>query len=298
MMKTYGLVFFLIILSCKPDTSKTSEYFDIGIIADCQFCDCPNNSVRYYRNSTKRLQEAVTVFNSKALKYVIHLGDFIDRDFASFDSVLPIWNTIKSDKKHVLGNHDFSVVDSLKPLVPMKLGLSKRYYSFKIHNWRFIVLDGNDLSKHGAISREKRTETDSLYNLLVKDSLPNLKPWNGGLSRTQLHWVKSELNDALHNNEWVGFYCHFPVARDPDMHNIWNYSQFLELIADYKNVKFYFNGHNHDGDYLEQNGVHFLTFKGMVDTSYSSAFSIVRMTKDSIIVKGYGRETSRGLKIK
>ena len=106
------------------------------------------------------------------------------------------------------------------------------------------------------------------------------------------------MNDALQDKEQVGFYCHFPVGRHGEMHNIWNYNQFLELINDYPNVKFYFNGHNHNGDYIEKEGVHFLTFKGMVDTPNSSAFSVARFTRDSIKVKGYGRETTRGLKIK
>lgn len=120
----YIFFFYIIVLACKPSTDKPLEYFDVGIIADCQYCNCDNSGVRFYKNSIKRLQEAVSVFNSKDLEYVVHLGDFIDRDYTSFDSVLPIWNALKSEKKHVLGNHDFSVADSLKRLVPAKMGLS------------------------------------------------------------------------------------------------------------------------------------------------------------------------------
>lgn len=110
--------------------------------------------------------------------------------------------------------------------------------------------------------------------------------------------MKKQLDEALQHEEQVGFYCHFPVAKDGEIHNLWNYKQFLKLIEGYDNVKFYFNGHNHNGDYVEKDGVHFLTFKGMVDTPNTSAFSIARFTKDSIMVKGYGREMDRGLKIK
>ncbi|WP_242118230.1 metallophosphoesterase [Aestuariivivens sediminicola] len=297
-MRYSFLCLVLLFLACKLGEKKSSGYFDVGIIADCQYCDCDASGIRYYRTASGRLQEAVNVFNSKELKYVVHLGDFIDREFSSYNAVVPIWNTLKANKRHVLGNHDFSVADTLKPLVLSKLGLTHRYYSFKVNSWRFIVLDGNDLSAHGAISAEKKKETDSLFKVLQKDSLPNLKPWNGGLSRDQLAWVKGELDDALRNDERVGFYCHFPVARPLEMHNLWNDSQFLNLIEGYSNVKFYFNGHNHNGDYTEKNGVHFLTFKGMVDTPDTSAFSIARITEDSILIKGYGRENSRRLKIK
>ena len=127
---------------------------------------------------------------------------------------------------------------------------------------------------------------------------PNLQTWNGGLSSSQLLWVKEELNKAKSNNEQVGFYCHFPVGRDGEAHNLWNYKQFVQLIAAYDNVKFYFNGHNHNGDYIAKNQVHYLTFKGMLDTENTSAFATVKFTTDSIFIKGYDREISRGLKIK
>ncbi len=292
------LVFTLFLIACKSNTETSiSSDFEIGIIADCQYCNCDSQGNRFYRRSTSKFKSAIEKFNTKNLDYTIHLGDFIDRNFESFDSVLPIWNSLKSEKFHVLGNHDFSVSDSLKSLVPVKMGLKNRYYSFIKNNWRFIVLDGNDLSYHGAISNTKKKETDSLFNLLKNENAPNLQTWNGGLSLEQLQWIKEELIKAKNKNEHVGFYCHFPAGRNGAGHNLWNYKQFLQLIDSYDNVKFYFNGHNHNGDYLEKNSVHHLTFKGMLDTENTSAFATAKFTKDSIFIKGYGREPSRGLKI-
>ena len=297
MKKLFLLTFILIACKSKTEPSVYSD-FEIGIIADCQYCDCDSQGNRFYRKSPDKFKFAIEKLNTKSLDYTIHLGDFIDRHFESFDTVLPIWNRLKSEKYHVLGNHDFSVVDSLKSLVPKKMGLEKRYYSFVKNNWRFIVLDGNDLSYYGAITNVKQKETDSLFNLLKKENEPNMQSWNGGLSLEQLKWVKEELDIATSKSEYVGFYCHFPAVKDKEIHNLWNYKQFLKLIEPYENIKFYFNGHNHNGDYLKLNEVHHVTFKGMVDTSDSTAFSVVKFTKDSIFVNGYGRETSRSLKIK
>ena len=196
------------------------------------------------------------------------------------------------------GTYDFSVADSLKSESILKMGLKNRYYSITKNNWRFIILDGNDLSFHGAISEIKKQQTDSLFQLLTPKKLLNLQKWNGGLSLSQLNWVKNELETAKANNENVGFYCHFPAVKDGEVHNLWNYKQFIDLIDNYKNVKFYFNGHNHNGDYVLKNGVHHLTFKGMVDTENTSAFATATISKDSIIIDGYGREPSRRLKIK
>jgi predicted phosphodiesterase len=293
------LLMVALVTACKskPET-KESSYFEIGIISDCQYCDCNPRGNRFYRKSLKRLKYAVQELNKKNLLYTIHLGDFIDHDFKSFDSVLPVWNQLKSQKYHVLGNHDFSVADSLKPLVFSKMKLKKRYYSFVKNNWRFIVLDGSDLSYYGTLSNEKRQERDSVFNALKSKNAPNSKIWNGGLSASQLQWIKTELDQAQINNENVGFYCHFPAVKKEVVHNLWNYKQFLNLINDYENVKFYFNGHNHNGDYIEKNGVHHLTYKGMLDTKDSLAFATVKFTKDTIIVVGHGREVSRSLKIK
>ncbi|MBT8302705.1 MAG: metallophosphoesterase, partial [Maribacter sp.] len=277
-----------------------NEYpqFDIAVVADCQYCYCEPTEVRFYQKSADRLREAVQTLNEERLDYTIHLGDFIDRDFSSFDTLTPIWNSLRSNRYHVLGNHDFSVADSLKHLVIEKMGIKDRYYSIVRNKWRFIVLDGNDLSVHGALTEIKKQQTDSLFNLLADKNMPNVEPWNGGLSTEQLQWVESELQQATANKERVGFYCHFPVLGISDRHNLWNYKQLLALIDKYDCVKFYFNGHNHAGGYVEKDGIHYLNFKGMVDTNDSSSFATVAFRKDSLFIQGYGREVDRRLKIR
>lgn len=294
------LTFLFVACQSKPsDNTLATNTFEIGIIADCQYCYCEANGQRFYKNSPKRLSEAVDILNKKELNYTIHLGDFIDRDFKSFDTLMPIWNRLHSKKYHVLGNHDFQVADSLKSSVFQKMDLKEehRYYSFSRKNWRFIVLDGNDLSFHGSLDDVKKEQTDSLYNKLLKDSLPYLQKWNGGLSKKQLNWVKNELDMATEKNENVGFYCHFPIF-PMEAHNLWNRNELIDLIEGYDCVKLYFNGHNHAGAYEMRLGVHYLTFQGMVETNNTSAFAIAKFTADSVIIKGYGREMSRKFKVK
>ena len=292
------LVLFVFSCGTKKDDTTTLPDFEIGVIADCQYCYCDPTEVRFYKKAPGRLTNAVKELNNHSLDYTIHLGDFIDKNFSSFDTLVPIWKGLKSEKYHVLGNHDFSVADSLKHLVMGKMGLKERYYSITKNQWRFIVLDGNDLSVHGALTPTKKQQTDSIFTLLSAKELPNIKSWNGGLSQEQLNWVESELQLATDNNENVGFYCHFPALGETNDHNLWNYTHLLSIIEKYNCVKFYFNGHNHAGGYVQKNGVHFLNFKGMVDTSDSTSFARVSFKKDSIIVTGYGRESNRSLPIK
>lgn len=300
MKKLLAMLSLVLIMGCntKKEAATDHRVFEIGVIADCQYCQCDPTDVRFYKKAPLRLHEAVTELNTHTLDYTIHLGDFIDKDFSSFDTLLPIWNKLTSDTYHVLGNHDFSVLDSLKPYIFEKMALKDRYYSFLKNKWRFIVLDGNDLSEHGALSEVKKQQTDSIFKLLFNKELPNLKPWNGGLGLDQLNWVENELKLATKNNERVGFYCHFPVSGETNAHNLWNYEQLSAIIDKYDCVKFYFNGHNHAGGYLQKDGIHYLNFKGMVDTHDSTAFARVAFHNDSLIVKGYGREPDRALKIR
>lgn len=290
------LIYCFSILSCEKNNSST-ENFKIGIVADCQYCDCEIKWDRNFKKSPKRLQNAVNKLNKHDLEFTIHLGDFIDRDFNSFDSITPIWNQLKSTSYHVLGNHDFDVADSLKILVPQKMNLSNRYYSFKTHNWKFIVLDGNDLSFYGSIDSLKIKEAKKLFDSKLKDSLPYAKTYNGGLSTKQLTWVEQELESAKKNKLNVGFFNHFP-ANPISNHNFWNTKEFSKLISNYQNIKLFMNGHNHAGAYIEENGIHYITFKGMVDTETTSSFAFAEITRDSILITGFGREENRRLKLK
>ncbi len=58
------------------------------------------------------------------------------------------------------------------------------------------------------------------------------------------------------------------------------------------------NGHNHAGDYAAKRGLHFVTFRGMVETGDTSAGAVVSLADDRIIIDGFGREPDRTLKIR
>jgi len=266
-------------ISCKKEIPTKSESFSIGIISDCQYCDCDiighyGGADRYYKKAKNRLQQAVTELNNHNLEFTIHLGDFIDKDFSSFDTIMPIWNQLKSKSYHVLGNHDFSVADSLKNKVSAKMGLTDRYYSFEIQNWKFIVLDGNDLSIHGSPTPEKLKQAEELLAEVTKDSLPYAKFYNGALGPEQLAWIKTELDDATTKKLNVCFFDHFPVMPVTEL-NLWDKDSFLNLVKDYDNVKLFLNGHDHAGSYDKVNDVHYVTFKGMVDTKNTNTFVLL-----------------------
>ena len=82
------LIFMVMIYS----TNARSQ-IQFGVFADCQFCDCQTAGTRFYRNSPAKLNDCISEFNkNENLEFIVGLGDFIDRDFASFATVNSVLN--------------------------------------------------------------------------------------------------------------------------------------------------------------------------------------------------------------
>ena len=268
-----------------------SPLFRFGAVADCQYCS-KTSLLRKYNLSPKKLTECVEQYNKLDLAFVVHLGDFIDRDFESFKVVNPIFAKLKATHYHVLGNHDFSVADDKKELVPKRMGLKSRYYEFAHKGWRFIVLDGNDVSLYAYPKDDPRTKAATAFHRRLKVGTPT---WNGGVGGKQLAWLKGRLAVAAKANEKVILFCHFPVHPE-NIHNLWNAEALTKLLAEYPCVAAYINGHNHAGNYGEKSGIHYLTIKGMVDTLKNS-YGVVEVYEDRLVLKGFGRQEDREMKL-
>jgi len=275
------------------ETGKPS--LSIGLVADAQYCDCETANNRYYRRSLFKLRDAVHEFNRKEVDFVINLGDLIDRDYESYRPVLAELSSLDKPIYHVLGNHDFAVAPDFLNRLPRTLGMESRYYTIKKGNYRFIILDGNDVSTFGnaADTRAYDRAREQLANLKSKNAA-NAKDWNGGMGDRQLNWLKEELESATKNDEEVIILCHYPLFPAGGAHNLWNDDTLKRLLAEYPSVIAYFNGHQHRGGYEYTDGIHFVNFKGMVE-GQENAFAIVNLYPDRIEIIGYGNEESRSL---
>lgn len=279
-------------LVCAGAAEQPQQGFSFGAIADCQFCAVKGSGQRKYSLSNEKLSDCVDHLNSIDPEFVVHLGDFIDRDMESFDVVGPIFKRLKMPGYHVLGNHDFSVADKYKIQVPEILGMPGRYYHFKHANWRFIVLDGNDISFHAYPKESESFKAAEEYYSIHNIQSPR---WNGAIGPDQMAWLKSLLIAAQSRNENVALFCHFPIYPE-NVHNLWNAKEVLALTERFSCVKAYINGHNHSGNYGFRKNTHFLTLKGMVDTEISS-YAVISVSRESLHIKGYGRENDRILTV-
>jgi len=275
----------------KPD-------FTFGVIADVQYCECDPIGTRFYSNSLLKLSDSIRDFNARDLSFVIQLGDLIDRDINSYESVLSVFNQINTKKYHVLGNHDYGVDEGQKENVPERMGMDSRYYEFGSEGWRMIVLDGNDLSYYApSKSHEQKKETEALFQKLKDRDGVNAHDWNGGLSSQQISWLKKNLEQASLKQEQVLLFCHFPVYPSRE-ENLWNDVELIELLESYPCVVALLSGHYHSGNYAKKKGIHYLTLQGMVETEEHNAYAVVEVYSDHLKVFGFGRESNRILTFK
>jgi len=111
----------------------------------------------------------------------------------------------------------------------------------------------------------------------------------------QLKWIENKLKAATKKGERVILFCHFPI-HPVNVHNLWNADALTKLLGKYPCVAAYINGHNHAGNYGSKDRVHYLTLKGMVDTT-DNAFSVIEVHKDRLSLKGIGRQKDREMRL-
>lgn len=272
--------------------------FSIGLVADPQYADAPVLGTRHYRQSIGKLTEAVEHFNGQALEFCVNCGDFIDRLWASFDEISKPLAKSRHKFHHVLGNHDFDLLDLYKPRVPGRLGMPNRYYSIEREGFCFVMLDTTDVSpySHPKDSKETAAANARLMEYAAR-RVPNAQSWNGALSDQQLAWFEETCKTAASANRKVIAFAHHPIL-PAAIHNAWNSEAVLKIIERNKNVVAWFNGHNHAGDFAIQHDVPCTTLRGMVETADTNAYAVAKVFQDRIELTGHGREITRELKFR
>jgi 3',5'-cyclic AMP phosphodiesterase CpdA len=267
-----------------------------GVVADIQYHPGKPLGTRYYSASADKLKDALAQFRRDNVRFVFNLGDSIDHNIQSFDGVMPLFRAFRAPVYHLLGNHDNDVPAGNEPDILPALGLKESYYSFTKGSWRFILLDGFELHYPFPADETLKREAESLYGRLRAQGKENAQRWNGGVSSAQIAWLEKELEAAEKGRKNALVLNHFPVLPESAV-NLWNDAEVVEVLERHACVKAYFAGHHHLGDYVLRNGIHYLTFQGMVETPDRNSFAVVTLEKDSIRVRGFGREPSRVLPI-
>jgi len=305
-LRRVGLLVLALVAICLAGgwgvARRAAPLFSFGLVADVQYRDAPSSGARFYRESTTKLAEAVERFNALRPAFVVQLGDLVDGAWVSYDAVLPILGRLRMPRYHVLGNHDQSVEPEHQREVLGRLGLDrlgagKGYFDFARDGWRFVVLNGNDISvlAYAENSPEKNAAIAVLEDL-KQTRAPNAQIWNGGIGAAQMAWLKGTLARAAAARERVIVFCHFPVL-PPGAATLWNDREVLAALDACPTLAAYFCGHEHAGGYAERGGVHYITLRGVVE-GRDNAYALVEVYADRLEVSGFGREPGRVLKLR
>lgn len=136
------LIACLAVLPCFSYAGNLSSSSD-GEVKFAVISDIHNDIMH---DGPKRLNDFMADAAKNDVDFIIELGDFChvkesNRYFVN------LWNSFPGEKYHVLGNHDMDVCDKVQ--YQMFVGIKDRYYSFDKGDFRFIVLDANNLYTDG-----------------------------------------------------------------------------------------------------------------------------------------------------
>ena len=261
-----------------------------GIITDIHFST--ENEPAAAVKTAADLGACLDCWQRHEVDFLLQLGDQImgsdrhkEEEFRQVSSML---NTFPGTIRHVLGNHCLALP---RPMLMAALGLQTPFYAFTIRGFRFIVLDGMDVS----VLRLPETPEDA-ETLAFFRAHPELHYYCGAVGTRQKAWLKQELESADRLGERVIVACHFPLlpeTTDPKHGLLWNHREITELVASSPAVKACLSGHYHYGGYALHNGIHFVVLPAFVNRHEHPDFScgVVELHEERMVIRNQLHET-------
>jgi hypothetical protein len=257
-----------------------------GMLTDAHYADYESSGNRYYRQSLAKMRECVDSMNEQRVEFLVDLGDFndgarkpaeedalrflgeIEAQFARFDG----------PRYHVLGNHNMDALSKAQVLGTIKntgIAPDRSYYSFGRGGLRFLVLDACFRADGAAYERGDFHWTDA-----------NIPP-------AELDWLEREI-DASPDPVIVFIHQLLDGEGSIFVKNAADVRKVLEASGKTLAV---FQGHHHAGSYRQLEGIHYYTLRAMVEGSgpENSAYAIVDIQADRIVVEGYRRAVGQTL---
>ncbi len=279
-----------------PPAEKLKSSF--GWVTDIHYCTSPirtipaEDSIRVYAHSLAKLRQAIDVFNTRKLDFVIELGDFKDcLDDGDRPGTIGFLQTVESEfrkyngpRYHVSGNHDFdkiSLGDFLDNTENYGDAKGKNYYSFVAGGVKYIVLD--------ACYNNAEGEHYSLGKLDWKIAI---------VPTVEMEWFKREL--ATGKEPVVAFTHQLLNTWDektqkiPNAFFIRNAAEIVSAMESSGRVLAVISGHFHKGAYSERNGIHYVVNQGLVERPLPhNVCGMVHVDQDlNVYVEGLYNERS------
>lgn len=319
--------------------------FSFGLIGDTQYVDIEDGAsfdgltVRRYRQSLNILQDANTYFNELCqinnIKCNILLGDVIDakskhlnisekclEEILNIANPSLVTNDNYSQWHFITGNHDITSLDRIsihKTFIPNEFqsitSPNILYYHFSpFKGFRFIMLDGYDISTIGSTSKDGNDEANLLLSLKNPNIANNNSDWfvgldydniryvpfNGSVGKQQMLWLQETLAKSIIEKEICVIFSHMPCFQEScqPCTLMWNCEEILEILHNSNaNIACFIAGHDHDGGYSKDNhGIHHITLPAPLECNVGQiAYGIMeihQVNNNNIIIDKDNKEVN------
>ena len=264
--------------------SVNSHLVRFGIITDIHFSS--DSEPAAAQATAAELQARLDYWQHNDVDFLLQLGDLIkgseNHKHEELRQISAILKPFKGTIHHVIGNHCLALP---RRELMAALGLQAPFYTFTVKAFRFIVLDGMDLSIH----RKPETEEERQIFAFFREH-PELHDYCGAVGTRQKVWLRDELGKAEHSGEKVIIICHFPLLPETtDLKHglLWNHREIAELVSSSPAVKACLSGHYHYGGYSLHNAVHFVVLPAFVNRNEHPRFTCgtVELQRERMVVR-------------
>lgn len=246
-----------------------------GAVTDVHYADKESRGSRHYRESLDKLGAALRHLESGEPRFVVELGDLIDRT-ASVDEevsflrkIEAVYGSVGCERHYVFGNH---CIDTLtKDEFLENSGAVAPHYSFDEGAFHFVVLDSCFRSDGVSYGRNNADWKDCR------------------IPRDQLDWLAADLDRS---DRPTIVFAHQRLDGE-GAHFVNNAAEVRKVMADSGKVLAVFQGHSHQNEYQQVDGMHFCTLVAVVEGSgpEQNGASLVSLFEDgSIRVAGFLRQ--------
>ena len=271
----------------SPDQSHLVRF---GIITDIHFSSESESAAAQV--TAAELRACMNCWQRNDVDFLLQLGDLIKGSEThkqeELRQVRSILKPFSGAIRHVIGNHCLALP---RQELMVALGLQRAFYSFTRQTFRFIVLDGMDVS--ALRMPETPQDRQTLATFLAR---PELHDYCGAVGIEQKAWLQKELAVAELSDEKVIIICHFPLlpeTTDQKHGLLWNHREISELLASSPTVKACLSGHYHYGGYALWSGIHFVVLPAFVNRSAHPRFTCgtVELQNERMVIQNQLDET-------
>lgn len=263
-------------LHAEPATG--AESLRVGLVTDMHYADKAPAGTRHYRETLRKLEQASLEFEKQQPAFVVELGDLIDAadtvdtERKYLETINREFSAICSTRHYVLGNH---CVDTLtKDEFLGEVEQPRSYYSFDQGGIHFVVLDSCFRSDGQSYGRKNFQWTDA------------------NIPAVELEWLKADL---MESGRPTIVFAHQRLDVNNN-HGVRNNDDVRSLLEASGKVLAVFQGHSHENDLNDINGIHYCTLVAMVEGSgeENNGYSVMDVAEDGTIrLTGFRKQASR-----